>query len=66
DCTLREVRFLIRNLYVPLENPKEVKGFIKPDRCAVCAAYAVCPGVKPFYVQAHGVSELVPLKGDGA
>lgn len=66
DCVLKDIRFLIRNLYVPLENAKGTKGFLKADSCAECVVDNVCSGVKLFYARAHGMSELVPLKGEGA
>lgn len=61
DCVLKQIRGLIRNLYVPLENCKSTEGYVKPTVCSRCEANEVCPGVKDFYARAHGLSEFSPL-----
>lgn len=66
DCVLREVRFLIRNLFAPLEIRETAEGFVKPARCARCATNTLCPGVREFYARAHGLSEIIPLGAENA
>jgi len=62
NCAPKGVRLLVRSLFSPVSDVSAAEGFTHPPRCAVCADSSVCPGVKDYYLRAHGDLELKPLK----